>query len=80
MGCFPISLGEMTPQDQLLSEVEAFLEARKLAPTKFGRLAVNDGKLVSRLRAGANMTISTLDRVRAFMREQEAHDHDERAA
>ncbi len=31
---------------------------------------MNDGKLVSRLRNGSNMTIATIDRVRTFLRAQ----------
>ena len=33
----------------------------------FGRLAVNDGKLVGRLRLGGRVTTGTVDRVRAFI-------------
>ena len=33
----------------------------------FGRLVVNDGKLVSRLRDGARITTGTLDKVRAYL-------------
>jgi hypothetical protein len=40
-----------------------------MAETTFGRLAVNDGKFVGRLRSGANMTLSTVDRVRNFIRQ-----------
>lgn len=64
----------MTPQEQLLTEIEAFLAPRKIAETTFGRMAVNDGKFVGRLRSGANMTIATIDRVRAFMRTQAERD------
>ena len=35
----------------------------------FGRLVVNDGKLVSRLRDGAKITTGTLDKVRAYLSE-----------
>src|SRR5471030_2566104 len=38
-----------------------------MAETTFGRRAVNDGKLISRLRFGGRVTTDTLDRVRAFM-------------
>lgn len=58
----------MDTQAQLLAEIEDFLSTRKIAETTFGRMAVNDGKFVSRLRSGANMTLSTIDRVRQFIR------------
>jgi len=57
----------METQAQLLSEIEAFLSTRKMAETTFGRMAVNDGKFVSRLRSGANMTLATIDRVRTYI-------------
>lgn len=60
----------MDTQAQLLSEIEAFLSTRRQAETTFGRMAVNDGKFVSRLRAGANMTLATIGRVRAHIKEQ----------
>jgi hypothetical protein len=59
----------MTTQAELLAEIEAFLRHRKMAETTFGRLAVNDGKFMGRLRAGANMTLATVERVRVFIRE-----------
>ena len=43
-----------------------------MAESTFGRLAVNDGKLVSRLRFGGRVTIETVERVRSFMTEPEA--------
>ena len=40
---------------------------RGLAESTFGRRAVNDGKLASRLRNGGRITTETLDRIRGFM-------------
>lgn len=57
----------MDSQAQLLSEVEAFLRTRDIAETTFGLYAVNDGKFMSRLRSGANMTFATAEKVRAFI-------------
>jgi hypothetical protein len=64
----------MTPQAQLLAEIETFLATRDIAETTFGLRAVNDGKLVGRLRDGANMTLATVERVRAYMRAEAARD------
>lgn len=62
----------MTVQSELLAEIEAFLAEREgMAETTFGRLAVNDGKLVRRLRDGANMTLATICRVKAFIHSPE---------
>jgi hypothetical protein len=55
-------------QVELLAEIESFLATRmSLSETKFGLLAVNDGKLVPRIRAGRNMTVATIDRTRQFI-------------
>jgi phosphopantothenoylcysteine decarboxylase/phosphopantothenate--cysteine ligase len=51
----------------LLSEIEAFLAATGVTPTKFGIAAVNDGHLVANLRKGSSVTLKTADRVRAHM-------------
>lgn len=62
----------MDTQTQLLSEIENFLSTRKMAETTFGRMAVNDGKFVSRLRVGANMTLATIERASAYIKTQRA--------
>jgi SAM-dependent methyltransferase len=53
----------------LLREVGAYCGKAGLAESTFGRLAVNDGKLVARLRDGGRITRRTLDRVRAYISE-----------
>src|SRR5580692_8825897 len=55
--------------DQILEEIREFCRATQTAESTFGRLAVNDGKLVSRLRDGAKITTGTLDKVRAYLSE-----------
>ena len=42
--------------DQILGEIRDFCRATQTAESTFGRLVVNDGKLVSRLRDGARIT------------------------
>lgn len=62
----------MTVQTDLLLQVEAFLAAHKgMSETTFGKLAVNDGKFVRRLRDRSNMTLATIDRVLKFMAGQQ---------
>ena len=51
----------------ILQEISDFCRQRGLAESTFGRRAVNDGKLASRLRNGGRITTDTLDRIRAFM-------------
>lgn len=64
----------MDPRAALLTEIDVFLSARPMAETTFGRLAVNDGKFVSRLRKGGNITFATADRVRGFIRKSTHED------
>ncbi len=51
----------------LLREIAEYCRRADLAESTFGRLAINDGKLVRRLRAGGRITTDTFDRIRAFM-------------
>jgi len=53
--------------DAVLREIADFCRRTGLAESTFGRRAVNDGKLASRLRNGGRITTDTLDRIRAFM-------------
>src|SRR5215831_17713934 len=55
--------------EQILSEIRDYCRATQTAESTFGRLAVNDGKLVSRLRDGARITTATLDKLRAYLSE-----------
>ena len=52
----------------LLREIDAFVRRAGMAPTTFGRLAANDGKLVARLRSGKGITTRTVEKVQAYMR------------
>src|SRR4029077_6572629 len=68
-GDIPLRWRSMTVQAELLIEIEAFLAKRgDMAETTFGRLAVNDGKFVRRLRDGCNMTLAPIGRTREFMK------------
>src|SRR3984885_13202583 len=58
--------------DQILGEIRDYCRATRTAESTFGRLVVNDGKLVSRLRDGARITTGTLDKVRAYLSEHRA--------
>jgi hypothetical protein len=51
----------------ILQEISDFCRQRGLAESTFGRRAVNDGKLASRLRNGGRITTDTLERIRSFM-------------
>jgi len=57
---------------ELLQEISDYCRQAGLAESTFGRRAVNDGKLTSRLRNGGRITTETLDRIRAFMHSRRA--------
>ena len=53
--------------DQILGQISDYCRQVDMAESTFGRRAVNDGKLVQRLREGKRITIDTLDRIQAFI-------------
>ena len=57
----------MDVRDELVGEIEAYCRESGIAETTFGRIAVNDGKFVGRLRDGKGVTTATVDRVRRFL-------------
>jgi hypothetical protein len=52
---------------ELLVEIEAYCRSHRMAESTFGRQAVNDGKLCTRLRSGRNVTLDTAQRIRSFI-------------
>lgn len=60
----------MSTTEALLTEIESFLGETHLKATTFGLRALNDGTFVKRLRDGAGVTASTVDRVRAYIAAQ----------
>src|SRR5258708_31543153 len=66
--------------DQILGEIRDYCRATQTAESTFGRLVVNDGKLVSRLRDGARITTGTLDTVRAYLSEHRPAHETQQAA
>ena len=62
----------MSTISSLLAEIEAFLAETGMKKTVFGRAALNDGAFVKRLQDGGGVTLSTVDRVRAYIATQRA--------
>ena len=58
---------EAVTEEDLLKEISEYCKRHRMAETTFGRRAVNDGKLVSRLRQGGKVTAQTVRRVRTFV-------------
>jgi hypothetical protein len=57
----------MNPNDDLLRELDRFLEHYGISDSSFGVLATGDGHLVRRIRDGRAVRRSTVVRVRRFM-------------
>ncbi len=53
--------------ESLLQEIAVYCRHTRIAESTFGRMAVNDGKFVSRLRTGGRVTTETVNRVRSFI-------------
>jgi len=51
----------------LLADINRFTAAHGMSDSKFGRLAINDGRLLARLRRGAELRPATEARIRAYM-------------
>ena len=62
---------DMTAQ-KFLSEIEGFLAARNFDPTSLGKQALGDPSFVFDLRKGRSPSTRTIEKVRAWMREQES--------
>ena len=61
----------MSTRDKLISDIEAFLAQYDMGPTLFGRMSVNDGALLIKLRRGSDITTERADRIYLFMRDHE---------
>jgi hypothetical protein len=59
--------GGRVDNERLLQEIAAYCRGVRLAESTFGRMAVNDGKFVNRLRSGGRVTTETVERVRSFI-------------
>ncbi len=55
--------------EQLLADISDYCRRAAMAESTFGRRAVNDGKLVQRLRDGKRITTDTLERIQNFLGE-----------
>ncbi|WP_186415379.1 hypothetical protein [Pannonibacter sp. P2PFMT1] len=56
-------------QADLLALIEGAAAKAGISTTTFGRHAVNDGKLVGRLRDGKTVTLRTVENVRRYIEE-----------
>ncbi|SHG78908.1 hypothetical protein SAMN02745157_4835 [Kaistia soli DSM 19436] len=57
----------MTSTQEILDRITLHCRERGMAESTFGRVAVNDGKLVARLRDGGTISLKTLERIEAVL-------------
>lgn len=62
----------MSLVQELIGQIDAYITRRGIKETTFGRLAVDDGKFVGRLRAGKGVTVGLLERARQYMADNAA--------
>lgn len=66
----PSDCGRMTDRSaQILAEIEHFCATVGLPESRFGELALKDKPFVADLRAGRDVRMSTVEKIRAFMAE-----------
>jgi hypothetical protein len=56
-------------RSDILKEIAQYCRQAGMAESTFGRKAVNDGKLVSRIRDGGRISVDTWGRIRSYMRD-----------
>lgn len=55
----------------LIRRIERFLERADMAPTRFGREAVGDPRLISDMKNGRELRDATIARIQSWLDEQE---------
>lgn len=62
----------MDPVSDFLNEIETYLTASGMTPTRFGKLAMGDPRFVATMREGRAATLPTVARVRKFIADNPA--------
>ena len=60
--------------DAIIADIERHCRETGMAETTFGKKAVNDGKLLSRLRGGKSISIDTYNRIMSLVGETSRED------
>lgn len=58
-----------------LASIQRYLRHTGMAPTRFGRCAINDPRLVEDLRRGRELRPATAARIAAYIAAQHAQEH-----
>lgn len=62
----------MTPSEQFLSEIDAFLQRTGMKASAFGRESIKDPNLVGDLRNGRSPSLALVGRVHEYIRSHKA--------
>ena len=57
----------VSEKNALLEQIEQYCQTANIAESTFGFLAVNDGKLCSRLRGGKDVTLATAQKIQSYI-------------
>ena len=68
----------MDMRASLIGEIEAFVAATGLAESSLGSLAVKDSRTVARIRSGGGVSLTTIERLRVYMRSEVARRRERR--
>ena len=60
---------------RLLRDIEAFLTRSGMSARQFGVAAVKDSMFIPRLRRGFGVTLTTIEKAEAFIRDRSANDN-----
>ncbi len=58
---------EFPKHPELAEDVAAFLKARNMHPTDFGKAALNDSALITKLKRGRELRQATIRKIRLYM-------------
>ncbi len=56
--------------NNLLADIQTFIRETGMGPSYFGKASCGNSELVERLENGGTVTLTTADKVRAFIRER----------
>lgn len=62
-----ILLSMNTTREELINDIDAFIQRTGMSAASFGLAVARDNKLVSRLRSGRDILTGTADKIRDFM-------------
>ncbi len=69
-----LNIPMVSEKSALLEQIEHYCQTANIAESTFGFLAVNDGKLCSRLRGGKDVTLATAQKIQSYISQKMSDD------